>query len=151
MHGEYAANKAASRYRHRKDPTNLGWAARTDTPSVESDEHPAISRSTVHTLHIEHAVTDFDTWNTAFGRFADLRQQSGVRHQRVQRPLNDPAYVVIDLDFDTASQAEDFLGFLQANVWSSPGNAPALIGTPQTRINELAQPSSEDAERPAVA
>jgi hypothetical protein len=105
----------------------------------------------MHTLHIEHAVTDFDTWNTAFGKFAGIRQQSGVRHQRVQRPVDDPAYVVIDLDFDTTSQAQSFLRFLQSNVWSSPGEAPALIGTPQTRILELAQPSSSDAARPAVA
>jgi hypothetical protein len=98
---------------------------------------PPYQGVTVHTLHIEHAVTDFDAWNTAFASFADLRQRSGVRHQRVQRPLNDPAYVVINLDFDTASQAESFLGFLKANVWPSPGNAPALIGTPQTRILEL--------------
>ena len=96
----------------------------------------------MHTLHIEHAITDFATWNTAFGKFADLRQRSGVRHQRVQRPLNDPAYVVIDLDFDTASQAANFLDFLQANIWRSPGNAPALIGTPQTRILELTQPAT---------
>lgn len=96
----------------------------------------------MHTLHIEHAVNNFDAWNTAFGRFAELRQQSGVRQQRVQRPVDDPAYVVIDLDFDSTSQAESFLGFLQANVWSSPGNAPALIGTPQTRILELTQTSS---------
>jgi len=95
----------------------------------------------VHTLHIEHTVTNFDAWSTAFGRFAGLRQQSGVRQQRVQRPVDDPAYVVIDLDFDTTSQAESFLRFLQANVWSSPGNAPALMGTPQTRILELTQTS----------
>jgi hypothetical protein len=97
---------------------------------------------TVHTLHIEHAVTNFDAWSTAFGRFAGLRQQSGVRQQRVQRPVDDPTYVVIDLDFDTTSQAESFLRFLQANVWPSADNAPALIGTPQTRILELTQASS---------
>ena len=90
------------------------------------------------TLHIEHAVTDFETWNTAFGRFAAARRQSGVRQQRVLRPVGDPNYVVIDLDFDTTSEAESFLGFLQANVWSSSANAPALIGTPQAKILELA-------------
>ena len=105
----------------------------------------------MHTLHIEHAVTDFDTWNMAFARFADVRERAGVRHQRVQRPLNDPGYVVIDLDFDTASQAASFLGFLQANVWPSSDNAPALIGTPLTRILELAQPTSQEAATPAVA
>lgn len=90
------------------------------------------------TLHIEHAVTDFDAWSTAFGRFAEARRQSGVRQQRVLRPVGDPNYVVIDLDFDTTSEAEGFLGFLQANVWSSSANSPALIGTPQAKILELA-------------
>jgi len=90
------------------------------------------------TLHIEHAITDFDTWSTAFGRFAEFRQQSGVREQRVQRPVDDANYVIIDLDFDTTSEAESFLGFLQANVWSSSDNSPALAGTPQTRILEPA-------------
>ena len=90
------------------------------------------------TLHIEHAITDFGTWSTAFGRFAEFRQQSGVRQQRVQRPVDDANYVVIDLDFDTTSEAANFLGFLQANVWSSSDNSPALAGTPQTRILEPA-------------
>ncbi len=71
------------------------------------------------TLHIEHPITDFDTWNAAFARFADVRRQAGVRQQRIQRPVDDPAYVVVDLDFDTAAEAERFLGFLHANVWTS--------------------------------
>jgi hypothetical protein len=90
------------------------------------------------TLHIEHAVTDFDTWSIAFGRFAEFRRQSGVRQQRIQRPVSDPNYVVIDLDFDTTSEAESFLGLLRANVWSSRDNAPALVGTPQAKILEIA-------------
>jgi hypothetical protein len=83
-------------------------------------------------------VTDFETWNTAFGRFAEARRKSGVRQQRVQRPVGDLNYIVIDLNFDATSEAESFLGFLQANVWSSSVNAPALIGTPQAKILELA-------------
>jgi hypothetical protein len=55
------------------------------------------------TLHIEHPVTDFGTWNAAFARFADARRQAGVRQQRIQRPVDDPAYVVVDLDFDTVA------------------------------------------------
>ena len=94
------------------------------------------------TLHIEHAVTDFATWNAAFGRFDQHRQQAGVRRQRVQRPVDDPRYVVIDLDFDSVGEAASFLGFLRASVWSSPGNAPALHGTPQARILDLAEPAA---------
>jgi hypothetical protein len=90
------------------------------------------------TLHIEHPITDFETWVQAFGRFAEARRQAGVLAQRVQRPVDDPRYVVIDLDFETVESAESFLGFLKANVWANPANAPALGGNPQTRILELA-------------
>lgn len=88
------------------------------------------------TLHIEHAVVDFELWSSAFDRFADFRTKAGVRGQRVQQPVDDPQYVVIDLDFDTIDEAEAFLAFLQEKVWSTPDNSPALIGTPQTRILE---------------
>jgi hypothetical protein len=94
------------------------------------------------TLHIEHAVTDFDTWNAAFSRFAEARQRAGVRQQRVQRPVGDPNYVVIDLDFDSTDDAAAFLSFLQATVWTSSTNSPALLGTPQTAILQLAEPIS---------
>jgi hypothetical protein len=90
------------------------------------------------TLHIEHAIIDFDLWKAAFGRFAEFRRQSGVLRHRVQRPVDDPTYVVIDLDFATVGEAERFLTFLREKVWSSPENAPALAGLPQTRILEPA-------------
>jgi hypothetical protein len=86
-------------------------------------------------LHIEHPVTDFDLWRAAFARFADARRQAGVRQQRVCRPVDDPAYVIVDLDFDSVAEAEKFLGFLQENVWA---NATALAGTPQARILQAA-------------
>jgi len=90
------------------------------------------------TLHIEHPIIDFDLWKAAFGRFAEFRKQSGVLRHRIQRPVDDPKYVVIDLDFATTGEAERFLQFLQERVWSSPENAPALAGLPQTKILEPA-------------
>jgi hypothetical protein len=86
------------------------------------------------TLHIEHPVSDFDLWQQAFDRFAETRRQSGVLADRVRRPVDDPRYVVIDLDFATTAEAEKFLHFLRERVWSSSENAPALAGTPETRI-----------------
>lgn len=88
------------------------------------------------TLHIEHAIVDFATWSAAFERFADVRSRSGVRTHRLQRPVDDPHYIVIDLDFDTTAEAERFLEFLQRRVWASTENAPALVGTPETKILE---------------
>ena len=89
------------------------------------------------TLHIEHAVVDFELWSSAFDRFAEFRAMAGVRAHRVHQPFDDPHYVVIDLDFDTVDEAEKFLTFLRGKIWASPENAPALVGTPQTRILEL--------------
>jgi hypothetical protein len=86
------------------------------------------------TLHIEHPITDLDTWIAAFDRFAEARRHAGVRSHRVQQPVDDANYVAIDLDFDTTEAAEAFLGFLDTKVWANPDNSPALAGTPQTRI-----------------
>ena len=90
------------------------------------------------TLHIEHPITDFGTWKAAFDRFAEAREKSGVRGHRILRPVDDAHYVVVDLDFQTAGEAARFLNFLRTRVWSSSQNAPALAGTPQTRILEPA-------------
>jgi hypothetical protein len=90
------------------------------------------------TLHIEHAIVDFDLWKAAFDRLAELRKQSGVLRHRIQRPVDDPRYVVIDLDFDTTDEAEAFVEFLRTKVWSSRENAPALAGAPHTKILEPA-------------
>jgi hypothetical protein len=90
------------------------------------------------TLHIEHPITDFDTWSAAFNGVADVRRQAGVRAQRVQRPVDDPNYVVVDLDFDTTEEAEAFLRFLNDRIWGIRENSPALAGTPETMILETA-------------
>ena len=90
------------------------------------------------TLQIEHAVTDFPTWADAFGRFAEIRVQAGVKADRVRRPIDDDRYVIIELDFDDADSAQSFLAFLEDRVWSNRENAPALAGEPTTRIVEPA-------------
>ena len=88
------------------------------------------------TLHIEHPIADFAVWTAAFARFATARAEAGVLRHRVSRPVDDPRYVVVDLDFATADQASRFLAFLRDTVWSSPVNSPALAGAPRTLILE---------------
>lgn len=90
------------------------------------------------TLHIEHPITDFATWKAAFDRFAELRATSGVLRQDVRRPVDDPRFVVIDLEFGTTVEAQRFLELLRTTVWSSRERAPALVGTPRTTILEAA-------------
>ena len=90
------------------------------------------------TLHIEHPIRDFDLWKAAFERDPIGRERSGVRRYRVLRPIDDPNYVMIDLDFDSSSAAEAFLVALR-EVWRSPAAAPALVGSPQARIVEMVE------------
>jgi hypothetical protein len=87
------------------------------------------------TVHIEHPIRDFETWKAAFDRDPAGRERSGVRRYRILRPVDDPNYVMIDLDFDSVSAAEAFLVAMRT-VWQSPAAAPALAGSPQARIVE---------------
>lgn len=92
------------------------------------------------TLHIEHPITDLETWLTAFQAFADARRQAGVRDERVKQPVDDPHYIVVDLEFASAEEATAFLRFLKDDVWKIPENAPALAGTPETMILQQVVP-----------
>jgi hypothetical protein len=91
------------------------------------------------TLRIEHPVSDFAVWRQAFDRFSDARTQAGVRQHRIHQPVGDPKYVLVDLDFDDQAAAEQFLDFLRTKVWAIPENAPALAGTPVTRLLDAAE------------
>ena len=89
------------------------------------------------TLRIEHAIHDYGVWQQAFDSFAEVRANAGVRGFAIRRPVDDPKYLMLDLEFDTAGQAEAFAGFLHQHIWSSPASSPALAGAPQTRILDL--------------
>jgi len=79
------------------------------------------------TVRIEHPVSSFPTWKAAFDRDPADRRGSGVRRYAVLQPVDDPNYVLIDLDFDSTDRAEAFLSQMR-RVWASPNAAPALRG-----------------------
>jgi hypothetical protein len=84
-------------------------------------------------LHIEHPVPDYAAWKRAFDSDPVGRVKGGVRRHRVLRPVGDPHYVVIDLDFDTLEEAETFQATLQ-RLWNQVTGQ--LITGPQSRILE---------------
>lgn len=86
------------------------------------------------TLQIEHPISDYDTWRTAFDGLIDARRKAGVVSGRVARPIDDPHYIVLGLDFDTVEHATAFLRFLETQVWASAATAPALAGRRRTAI-----------------
>jgi hypothetical protein len=87
------------------------------------------------TLHIEHPISDFITWKTAFDRAAPLRAKGQVRAYDIHQPVDDPAYVLVRLEFDDESTARAFLTTLE-QLWKNPEAAPALRGIPRARILE---------------
>jgi hypothetical protein len=92
----------------------------------------------VPVLQIEHPVRDFETWRAVFDRNSVRRADGGVRGYRIYRPVDDPSYVAIDLDFDGRGEAEAFKLGLE-ELWRSPQAAPVLGGTPRTRIVDIVE------------
>jgi len=88
-------------------------------------------------LQIEHSLGDFDAWRRAFESDPVGRAAGGVRSYRILRPVDDPAYVLIELDFDTAEEAAAFLDKLRA-LWERAG--PHLgFADPRARIVDVVE------------
>jgi hypothetical protein len=85
------------------------------------------------TLQFEHAIKDFQMWKAAFDRDPIDRRSLGVRRHRVYRPVDDPRYIVGELEFDTAAEAQACVDALH-ELWNSRQAAPALAGPPRVRI-----------------
>ena len=89
-------------------------------------------------LQFEHQIKDFAMWKAAFDRDPIDRRALGVRRHRVYRPLDEPNYVVGELEFDSLAQAHKCRDALQ-ELWNSGHAAPALAGTPRVRIVETVE------------
>lgn len=70
----------------------------------------------MYMLRIEHPIFDYDAWKKAFDSDPVGREKSGVRSYQILQPVDDSKYIMIDLEFDTVSQAEALLAAMQV-VW----------------------------------
>ena len=91
----------------------------------------------MHILRIEHPVRDFEAWKETFDSDPVGREQSGVRRYRILRAIDDPNYVMVDLEFDSSSEAEAF-GAALRGLWRRV-EAEGLIGGPRARIIEAVE------------
>jgi hypothetical protein len=87
-------------------------------------------------LHIEHTVIDFDNWKASFDSYQEFREKSGVRRYQVSRPIDNPTFAMIDLEFDSLNQAEALLAGVQ-QVWQRVTGT--LIQNPQWRFSEVVE------------
>jgi hypothetical protein len=87
-------------------------------------------------LHIEHTVPDFDNWKAGFDSYEEFRQKSGVRRYQISRSVENPNLTMVDLEFDSLSEAEALLAGVQ-QVWERTNGT--LIHNPQWRFSEVLQ------------
>lgn len=92
----------------------------------------------MHVVQIEHPIRDFATWKAAFDSDPVHREESGVRRYRIYRPVGDPNYIAMDLEFDGPDAAQAFKLALE-ELWRSPQAAPALGGTPRARVVDVVE------------
>lgn len=85
-------------------------------------------------LRIEHPVPDFDAWKQAFEGDPLDREKSGVRRYRILRSLDDPNYVMVDLEFDDLDAAEAMRAALR-EMWTRV-QSQGLIGDQVARLIE---------------
>lgn len=84
-------------------------------------------------LRIEHSVPNFDMWKQAFDADPADRKGSGVRSYRVMHSIDDPNFVLIDLEFDSVGDAAGLLEKMRT-IWDGPG--ARFMQNPVARIVE---------------
>lgn len=90
----------------------------------------------MYMLRIEHPVPNYDGWKQAFDSDPVGREKSGVRRYQILRPIDNPNFVMIDLEFDTVGQAEALLAAMRA-VWGRVEGT--IMMNPQSRIVEAVE------------
>jgi hypothetical protein len=85
----------------------------------------------MYILCIEHPVPDYDAWKAAFDSDPIGRERSGVRRYRILRPPDDPSHVMLDLEFDSASEAEAVKAALGNIEFDSSSEAEAVRAAPE--------------------
>ncbi len=85
---------------------------------------------------MEHPVPSYETWKQAFESDPVGRERLKVRRYQILRPVDDPRYVMINLEFDTKSDAEALLTAMRT-VWSRVEGT--IMTNPKARIVEVAE------------
>ncbi|MBB1254401.1 hypothetical protein H3146_13660 [Streptomyces sp. OF3] len=88
----------------------------------------------MYVLRVQHAVHDYAEWKAAFDSDPLGREKAGVRSYRVLRPVDDPSAVMIDLEFDTAAEAEALEAALRDLL-----TRVTVAVDPQTRVVEVVE------------
>jgi hypothetical protein len=87
-------------------------------------------------LSIEHPVPSYEKWKAAFDSDPVGREKMRVRRYQILRPMDNPNYVMIQLEFDSANDAEALLNAMRA-VWSRVEGT--IMMNPKSQIVEVVE------------
>lgn len=90
----------------------------------------------MYILRIEHAISDFDGWKNGFDSDPAGRTHFGARRYQIMRPIDNENYVMVDLEFESVSQAEALLVTLR-EIWSRMDIK--IMMNPKARIVEVVE------------
>ncbi len=96
-----------------------------------------MSTNANYMVRLEHPVQDFEDWKKAFDSDPLGREKLRVRRYRILRTNDDPKYVMVDLEFDTSSDAEAFRVAI-TDLWRD-AEAKGIITKPQARVVEIVE------------
>ena len=88
----------------------------------------------MYTLCIEHPIPSYEKWKQAFDSDPVGREKMKVRRYQILRPVDNPNYVMIQLEFDTASDADALLNAMHT-VWSRVEGT--IMTNPKAQIVEI--------------
>ena len=88
----------------------------------------------MYILQIEHPVPNYEGWKKAFDSDPVNRKKSGVHRYKISRKIDDPNYIIVDLEFDNLSDAEACHEKLR-HLWNRVQGT--VMNNPQSRIIEV--------------
>lgn len=88
-------------------------------------------------LHMESTVTSFDTWKSTFDSRHQDGNQAGAQRARILRPKDNPTAVIVEVEFNTAGEAEAVLAELRP-FWSSKLGT-VYTAMPKVQIAEIVE------------
>ena len=91
----------------------------------------------MYTLSIEHPVPNYKSWKRAFDSDPIGREKMKLRRYQILRPLDNPNYVLTNLEFDSVSDAEAMLAALR-DLWSRV-EGTIFMTNPKVQIVEVVE------------
>jgi len=87
-------------------------------------------------LRLEHKAPSYEEWKKTFDSDPINRKQSGVKHYRIYRAIDNPNHVVMEFEFNTLSEAQKVLDALD-NFWEK--TAGTIIINPKIQLFDIVE------------